>query len=313
MAATLATLSIQCRQLQHHVTAEGTSCSSLTQRQHRLRQDGSHSAKTWRGSPNCGTDNVFFCVQLHPEMSLLLLRNETVRHRWCHVNTKSAFFSVKTIMNYYNTYIIYIYMYVICVLVILLFYYLFFIALICDINTFLLLISFLFIHNAYCALATHIKCNDNNAWFNWTEWLQDYNRNSRSKLSKIRLESDKVKQSTGLTLDQENQRFHLSDSTHASSLKKHGVFDTHNAAQPLSNVTGGNFSDYVQLPLEPQMAFVLLFSHMQSCVKLAELPFKLLETLACSQVTLNKITQNTAHNSLHGEQCRFCVHMFTCA
>ena len=37
------------------------------------------------------------------------------------------------------------------------------------------------------------------------------------------------------------------------------VYITHNATQPLSDITGGNFSDYMQLPLEPQKAFYHFF------------------------------------------------------
>ena len=43
-------------------------------------------------------------------------------------------------------------------------------------------------------------------------------------------------------------------STHSSSLSKHGVFITHNATELVSDFTGGDLSDYVQLPLEPQNA-----------------------------------------------------------
>ena len=43
---------------------------------------------------------------------------------------------------------------------------------------------------------------------------------------------------------------------------------THNAAETLSDITGGNLSDYMQLPLEPQKAlycFTAFLSHVQSC------------------------------------------------
>ena len=52
---------------------------------------------------------------------------------------------------------------------------------------------------------------------NWTELLQDCIIETRSKLSKIRLKSIKVKGSTGRALDQENKKFHLSYSMHSSS------------------------------------------------------------------------------------------------
>ena len=64
------------------------------------RLEATSSSARWRRSHNRGTDNAFFCVHLHHEMSSPLLRNETVK--LCtgeHVNTKPALFSVKTIMS----------------------------------------------------------------------------------------------------------------------------------------------------------------------------------------------------------------------
>ena len=34
----------------------------------------------------------------------------------------------------------------------------------------------------------------------------------------------------------------------------------HNASGPLSDVTGGSLLDYTQLPMEPQKAYMLLFT-----------------------------------------------------
>ena len=38
-----------------------------------------------------------------------------------------------------------------------------------------------------------------------------------------------------------------------------GAYITHNATLPLSDITGGNLSDYMQLPLEPQKALYCFF------------------------------------------------------
>ena len=37
-----------------------------------------------------------------------------------------------------------------------------------------------------------------------------------------------------------------------------GACITHNSTQPESDITGGNLSDYMQLPLEPQKALYFL-------------------------------------------------------
>ena len=53
------------------------------------------------------------------------------------------------------------------------------------------------------------------------------------------------------TSKQETTLFYL---MHSSSFSKPGACITHNAALPLSDITGGKLSDYLQLALEPQMA-----------------------------------------------------------
>ena len=47
---------------------------------------------------------------------------------------------------------------------------------------------------------------------------------------------------------QQNRRYHFffSYSIHSSSFLKPGAYITHNATQPLSDITGGNLSDYTQ-------------------------------------------------------------------
>ena len=81
------------------------------------------------------------------------------------------------------------------------------------------------------------------------------------------------------------QRRHLFlNSSDSSSLSKHAAYITQNATQPLSDVTGGNLSDYMLLPLEPQTDLYYFFSPTYTvvliktceCVKLLELPFKFL-------------------------------------
>ena len=68
------------------------------------------------------------------------------------------------------------------------------------------------------------------------------------------------------------------------------AYITHNAPEPLSDITGGNLPDYVQLPLEPlKTSTALLFfffpiPHVQSyyprpvntlyCVRSVDVPFK---------------------------------------
>ena len=37
------------------------------------------------------------------------------------------------------------------------------------------------------------------------------------------------------------------------------AYINHNASSPLSDITGGSLSDYMQLPLEPQKTIILLF------------------------------------------------------
>ena len=45
-------------------------------------------------------------------------------------------------------------------------------------------------------------------------------------------------------------------------LFKPGAYITHNATYQLNDITGGNLSDYMQIPLEPQQASHYFF-HMQ--------------------------------------------------
>ena len=40
--------------------------------------------------------------------------------------------------------------------------------------------------------------------------------------------------------------------THYSSFSEAGAHITHNAAAQLSDITGGNFPDYIRFPWEPQ-------------------------------------------------------------
>ena len=50
---------------------------------------------------------------------------------------------------------------------------------------------------------------------------------------------------------------------HSSSFSKPAAYVTHNATWPISDITGGNLSDYMQLPLEPQKA-LYYFLHILS-------------------------------------------------
>ena len=89
----------------------------------------------------------------------------------------------------------------------------------------------------------------------------------------------------GLTTDrkpksiEQNHRYHLS-LFHASFFlfKTRRIYITHNASWPLSDITGGILSDYVQLPLEPQKAsYYFVFRYAVALPKLVELPFKFWE------------------------------------
>ena len=46
----------------------------------------------------------------------------------------------------------------------------------------------------------------------------------------------------------------------ADYFSKLGAYVTHNATKLLSDIPGGSFSDYMQLPLEPQKALYCLFN-----------------------------------------------------
>ena len=63
-------------------------------------------------------------------------------------------------------------------------------------------------------------------------------------------------------MDSKGNFFNLHNNS--SSLNP-GAYITHNATSPLSDITGGNLSDYMQLPLEPQKALYCFFSYMQQC------------------------------------------------
>ena len=62
----------------------------------------------------------------------------------------------------------------------------------------------------------------------------------------------------------QNQRSHLFYSTSSSST---GAYITHNAAEPLNDITEGDLTDDMQLPLEPQKAsccyIIFLCTHTQ--------------------------------------------------
>ena len=48
-----------------------------------------------------------------------------------------------------------------------------------------------------------------------------------------------------------------------ASFYKPAAYITHNATEPMSDMTGGNLSDYMHVLTEPQKALHCFFSHMQ--------------------------------------------------
>ena len=59
-------------------------------------------------------------------------------------------------------------------------------------------------------------------------------------------------------MDTAQPEIHLFYSTYFSSLSWPGAYFTHNATNRLSDITGDNLSDYMQLPLEPHNALLYL-------------------------------------------------------
>ena len=55
-----------------------------------------------------------------------------------------------------------------------------------------------------------------------------------------------------------------------TALKKLAAYVTHNAPQPLSDITGWNLSDYMQLPLEPLKTLYYSFSNAEVLPKICK-------------------------------------------